>query len=64
MLSVETRKKASLHELKSADYGDFKRVLDLYDRWDMAARDKDFHNAEHYEYRIKKIHDKHGIAET
>lgn len=64
MITVESRKKASLRELRYKDYDAYKKVLDLYNKWDVAAKNKDFHNAEHFDWRIKKIHDKYGIIET
>jgi hypothetical protein len=50
--------------LEHNNYPDYKRVFDLYEKWDMAAKSKDFHNAEHFEYMIKKIHDRNGIKES
>lgn len=64
MITVETRKKASLRELRYKDYTDYKRVLELYDKWDVAAKSKDFHSTEHFERQIKRIHDKHRVEET
>ena len=64
MITVETKKKASLLQLKSQNYPDFKRVAELYDKWDMAAKSKDFHAAEHFDWEIAKIHKRNGIKET
>jgi len=64
VITVETAKKASLRELKYRNYADFRRVLELYDKWDVAARDKDFFNAEHFEYEIQRIHQRNGVQET
>lgn len=64
MISVESQKKSSLRQLRYKNYSDFKRVIELYDKWDVAAKEKDFHNAEHFDFMIKKIHDRNGIKET
>jgi hypothetical protein len=64
MLRAEYLQKGSLKELLHKNYADGKRILELYDKWDVAARSKDFHQAEHYEYMIKKIHDRNGLKET
>jgi hypothetical protein len=64
MISGDTWSNTSLRKLKHQNYPDYKRVLELYDMWDVAARDKDFHQAEHYEWVIKRIHDRNKIAES
>lgn len=60
----DTFSDTSLRKLKFSNYPDYKRVLELYDMWDEAARDKDFYQAEHYDWEIAKIHQKNGIKET
>ena len=60
---VENLTKRSICELEHKNYTDYKRVMDLYDKWDAAARSKDFHNAEHFDYMIRKIYDRNGVKE-
>jgi hypothetical protein len=62
MLTVDTSNK-SIQELKHKNYADCKRILELYDKWDVAARSKDFHNAEHFDYMIRKIFRNNGVKE-
>lgn len=50
--------------LEHNNYPDYKRVVDLYDKYLMASREKDFHNAEHFNWQIMKIHERNGIEET
>jgi len=64
MITVKTLRKPSLKVLMQKNYSDGKRVLELYDKWDVAARDKDFHAAEHFDWEIQKIHKRNGIQET
>lgn len=64
MIKVKTLKKPSLRVLEQKNYPDYKRVVDLYDKWDVAAKSKDFHAAEHFDFEIQKIHKRNGIAET
>ncbi len=54
----------SMMWLEHNNYKDYKRVFELYEKWDMAASEKDFHNAEHYSWEIRKIHDRNGIVES
>jgi hypothetical protein len=64
MISVETYRKVSIAWLRQNNYADYKRVMNLYDMWDVAARNKDFHQAYHYMYLLKKIHKQNGIEES
>lgn len=64
MIPIEKVQRTSMHRLKSKNYNDYKRLLDIYDKWDVAAKSKDFYTTEHYEYMIRKIHDRNGLEET
>lgn len=64
MITIDTLKKTSLREIRAKSYQDFKKILDLYDQWDVAAKDKDFYNCEHIEYQIDKIHKRNGVTEN
>lgn len=64
MSNLSKLRTKSMQWLEHNNYPDYKRVFDLYEKWDMAAKAKDFHNAEHFEYMIKKIHDRNGIKEA
>ena len=64
MIRNELYRKTSLRALEHSNYSDYKRVMEYYDKWDAAARNKDFHNAEHYDYMIRKIHERNGLEET
>lgn len=64
MITGNVEKNTSLKQLKHKNYSDYKRMMELYDKWDMAAKAKDFHNAEHFEWTIAKIYKRNGIIET
>jgi hypothetical protein len=64
MITVKTLRKPSLKVLEHKNYPDYKRVTELYDKWDAAAKNKDFHAAEHFDWEIQKIHKRNGISET
>lgn len=63
MIDYKQLNRPDLRKLEHTDYSDYKRVVELYDKWDVAASNKDFHNAEHYDYMIKKIFVRNGIKE-
>ena len=62
-INYRSIRRKDLVELEHRHYTDYKRVIELYDKWDVAARDKDFHNAEHFDYMIKKIFSRNGLVE-
>ncbi len=64
MISIETLKKPSIKLLMEKNHADGMRVLHLYDQWDVAARNKDFHEAYHIMFKLKKIHRENGIEES
>lgn len=58
------KKVPSLEQLRNKNCEDGRKVLNLYDGWDKAARRKDFEECERIERRIKETHDRNGVQES
>lgn len=64
MIRVEKRCKSSAIELKHRSYSAWKRLMEYYDRWDVAAKEKNFGYCEELERKIKRLHDEYGLKES
>ena len=64
MIPIEKIQQASQFKLKHKNYSDWKKVMECYDKFDVAAKDKNFDYCARLEREIKTLHERNGMTET